>query len=397
MQRLFILAIALTAALSVFGARALLSGEPAAQPQVAARTTAAEQIASLEQQAAARPDDADVLVRLSMAYLQRVRETADPSFYALAEKAVDGAMKLKPGDANALVVAGTIAASKHDFTGALVYADRAQAAEPTLISAYSVRVDALVELGRYDEAIAAAQEMADLRPDFAALSRVSYLRELHGDLDGAIVAMRAAANAGTGIPEDRVWALVQLGALYLAHGDVEAAARAYDEASLLLPSDPVALFGRSRLAVARGDNAAAEAHLLAAVARRPLPEYLIALGDVLAAQGKQAEAEEQYATVRAIQQLFAATGADTDIELAAFDADRGVDPPATYARALAVYGRHPSVGVADVVAWAAYKANDLPAAQKYAALALRLGTEDPRFALHAAVIAQAAAASAASE
>ncbi len=374
----------------MFGARALLANNDAVPAPVPPQDSNSEAIASLEQQAANSPFDADVLVRISTAYLQRVRETADPSNYALADQAVARALELRPEDPTALVVAGTLAASKHDFAGALAFADRAHAAEPTLMAAYSVRVDALVELGRYDEALVAAQEKVDLRPDFPALSRISYLRELHGDLDGAIIAMRAAADAGTGVREDRVWALVQLGALYLTRGDIAEAARSYDEASSLSADDPVARFGQSRLAVARGEFSLAEEHLRAAVARRPLPEYLIALGDVLTIQGKATEAEDQYETVRAIQQLFAAGGSDTDIELAAFDADRGVDPQGTYVRARAVYARHPSVVVADVVAWSAYKAGDILAAQEYATLALRLGTKEARFAYHAAVIAAAA-------
>lgn len=390
MRRALILVVSLTAVLTVFGVRAFVTDTDADPAFVFKRDSRAEQIASLEQQAADRPDDGDIFVRLSSAYLQRVRETADPSYYALAETAVERALSIRPTDPDALTVAGAIAASKHDFAEALEYATRAHVSEPTLIAAYSVKVDALVELGRYEEAVEAAQEMADLRPDFAALSRISYLRELHGDLDGAIQAMRAAAAAGTGVREDRVWALTQLGVLYLTSGDVDAAARVYDETSSLLPEDPAALFGQARLAIARGDHALAEGHLRAAVARRPMPEYLIALGDVLAVQGRASEADDQYATVRAIQQLFAASGADTDIELAAFDADQGVDPAATYAAALAVYARRPSVGVADVVAWAAYKAGDIAAAQEYIGIALRLGTKDARFTYHAAMIAEAA-------
>jgi tetratricopeptide (TPR) repeat protein len=391
MRRILALATALTVMLSFFGARALLAGADGEKPETQASriSTTAANIATLEQRVSADPTDVDAYVRLSTAYLQRSRETADPSYYALADTAVSEALALRPEDPNALVAAGTIAASKHDFTAALLYGGRAHEIEPAMIAAYSVIVDALVELGRYDEALAAAQEMADRRPDFAALSRISYLRELNGDLDGAIEAMRAAADAGTGVKQDRVWALVQLGALHLTDGDLDAAERAFDEAEALLPGDPMAQFGLARLDIARGDYAAAETRLRGAVVHRPLPEYLILLGEALEAQGKNVEAEEQYATVRAIQQLFAAKGVDTDLELALFDADRGFDPEATFENALASYRRRPTVYAADVVAWAAYKAGRLKDARQYMELALSLGTPDARLAYHAGVVSAA--------
>ena len=124
--------------------------------------------------------------------------------------------------------------------------------------------------------------------------------------------------------------------------------------------------------------------------RRPQPDYLITLGDLLWSQGRTKDADQQYATVQAINQLFVANGGDADIELALFNADHDIDPPATYEKARAAYERRPSVTAADTVAWAAYKAGRIDDAQAYVALAKRLGTRDPRLAYHAGVIADAA-------
>ena len=46
--------------------------------------------------------------------------------------------------------------------------------------------DAQVELGRYSGAARTLQRLVSLKPTLAAYSRVSYFRELHGDLDGAV-------------------------------------------------------------------------------------------------------------------------------------------------------------------------------------------------------------------
>ena len=56
--------------------------------------------------------------------------------------------------------------------------------------------DAQIELGRYGAAARTLQRMVDLKPELASYARVSYFRELHGDLAGALQAMRLAVSAG---------------------------------------------------------------------------------------------------------------------------------------------------------------------------------------------------------
>ncbi|MGI8939179.1 MAG: hypothetical protein ACR2JF_13395 [Iamia sp.] len=91
---------------------------------------------------------------------------------------------------------------------------------PANETAFGVRVDALNELGRYDEAVEATQDMVDVRPSLASLSRVSYARELQGDLDGAIEAMSQAVTAAAGSGGENVaFVEVLLGNLLLTRGD----------------------------------------------------------------------------------------------------------------------------------------------------------------------------------
>jgi tetratricopeptide (TPR) repeat protein len=352
------------------------------------RSSTAAELQIAEQTVRDRPEDASALTRLGSLYLQRARETADPSYYALADQALTRAQTIAPEDVSVLVASGTLALARHDFEGALALGERARAINAEVNAVYAVITDALVELGRYDEALATAQEMVDRRPDFASLSRVSYLRELHGDLGGAIEAMeQAAASAPSAY--DQTWALVIVGNLELQRADVDAAQQAYDRAGLAMPDDAMVLAARARLAVTRGDLTQAEDLLRVAVLQRPMPEYAIALGELLEWLGRTAEAEEQYTLVRATQQLFAVRGVDTDIELALFDADHGDDPARTLETALAAYGRRPSTFAADTVAWAAYRAGSLEDAARFSREALRLGTRDPRLLYHAGVIAEA--------
>lgn len=61
---------------------------------------------------------------------------------------------------------------------------------------FGLLTDAHLELGNYSEAILMADKMVGLRPDLRSYSRISYLRELHGDVPGAIEAIQLAITAG---------------------------------------------------------------------------------------------------------------------------------------------------------------------------------------------------------
>ena len=144
--------------------------------------------------------------QLAGAYLQKARETGDPSFYVRADGVLDRALDRGPADPAELVEAAVLAAGRHDFDGALRFAERARALAPDSIAALPIMVDALVELGRYGEAERTLQQLIDRKPTLAAYARVSYFRELHGDLAGAADAMARAVSAGSGASENLAYA-----------------------------------------------------------------------------------------------------------------------------------------------------------------------------------------------
>jgi tetratricopeptide (TPR) repeat protein len=354
--------------------------------------TLAGVILTLQDRLRAELDNGQAAVLLGQAYLQQVRETGDPSFYPKAETLFRLALEQNPDDFGAMVGLGNLALARHDFAAALDWGTRAKAINPYHAPAHGVIVDALVELGRYDEAIAATQAMVDLRPDLASYARVSYVRELTGDRAGAVRAMEQAALAGAALPEPLAWAQVQLGNLLFDGGDLAAAQAAYESALRAVPDYPYASAGLGRVAAARGDYAGAVARYEAAIARIPLPEFVIALGDVHAAFGDAAAAERQYALVGAMQDLYAANGVDTDLEMALFLADhpeRVGEMSAVVAEARAAYERRPGVKAADVLAWTLYRAGDYAAAKAASDEALRLGTQDALMLFHAGMIERA--------
>ncbi len=347
-------------------------------------------VASAQARLYATPNDAKAMAGLASAYLFRVRETADPSYYAKAGQLLDRATAVAPDDADVAVTAGGLALSRHDFPAALHWAQIAARVAPARPVAYGVMTDALVELGRYDEAIASAQRMVDLRPDLASLSRISYLRELHGDLDGAIDAMRRAVQAGAPRTEATAWSEVQLGHLLFAKNDLNGAQEAYARSLQRVDNYVYGVAGEARVRAALGDLVGAAALYEDAARRLPTPDVIVALGDVYTRMGDAARAQQQYVLVTATQTLLAANGVRNDVDLALFDLDHGIGNSEALSAATTEYAVRPSTSVAVILAWAEYKNGETGAAIRHANEALRLGWHDPLTLYRAGVIADAA-------
>ena len=197
------------------GASGLASG-PAPQ-------TTEALVRDLQEAVAAEPGDAQLYAELGDAYYQRARETGDPAYYTRSEDAIDTALELDPGNPEATVGAGTLALARHDFAAALRWGHRAVRTAPYEADTYGLLGDAQVELGRYDDAARSLDRMVGLKPNLASYSRISYYRELHGDLDGALEAMRLAVSAGGGAPENVAYVQTLLGNLDFQRGEIGAA------------------------------------------------------------------------------------------------------------------------------------------------------------------------------
>ncbi|MDQ3127580.1 MAG: tetratricopeptide repeat protein [Chloroflexota bacterium] len=334
----------------------------------------------------ADPTDADSQRDLGFALTQRVRETADPSLYTPAMTALEAALKLQPDDALALVGVAGIQLGRHEFSDALATATRAINLSPTLVAARTAQVDALVELGRYDEADVAAGEMLGLRVDLSTLARASYLAELRGNLEAALGAMRLAAGSPGLAPENTAYVSALLGNLLVFDGDPVGAARAYEAALALVPDHAPSLAGQARLAIGAGQLDEAIALFERAAAIVPLPEYVVALGDAQAAAGRPAAAARSFALARAEIELFKAAGVVVDVDLALLEADHG-EPAAALRYAEAAYAATPTIRTADAVAWALHRLGRDQEAMAYVKESLRLGSIDPLLRYHAGAIA----------
>ena len=389
----------LTALLAAFGAATALlvavnhGSAPPALPASSdlagagvARTTDAL-IATLQRALRASPNDVAARTGLADAYLQKVRETGDPSFYPRAQALLADALRRRPRDSAGLTVAGTLALARHDFGGALRLGEAALRAAPDTIRPLGVIADAQVELGRYDDAARTLQRMVDAKPSLASYARVSYYRELHGDLAGAAEAMSLAVDAGGQAPENVAYVQTLLGNLNFDRGRLDAARRAYLTALVGQPGFPAASAGLARVEAARGQLAAAIRRYRAVVARLPLPEYVVGLGEAELAAGRPDAARRDLALVGAEERLLQANGVNTDVDLAIYEASHG-NPRLGVLLGRRAWAAAPSVRSADALGWALTRAGRPREGLAYAHRALRLGSRDPLFLFHAGIAAR---------
>ena len=215
-----------------------------------------------------------MLTALGQAYLQRARETGDPGFYSRAARSFDAALRRDARNVDAVLGAGTLAGLRHDFGEQLRRGREAQRLVPGLVKPLPEIADAQIELGRYGAAEQTLQQLLDVKPNLTSYSRVSYLRELTGDLPGAVEAMRLAVSASGGDPENVAYVRVLLGDLELQRGRVAAARLAYTAALRSLPGYPAGMVGLARADAASGDLGRAAARLRRASARLPLTATL---------------------------------------------------------------------------------------------------------------------------
>ncbi|MFD7134468.1 tetratricopeptide repeat protein [Streptomyces sp. NPDC059894] len=389
------LAVALTAGAVAFGAVRDGGGPPvvaaaAVSPGLLSRAGLDAQIASLQAHLRAQPRDADGWASLGLAYVEQARTKGDPSRYPQAERALKRSLELRPDNDRALSGRAALAAARHDFDGALRYADRALERNPYSERALCSRIDALVELGRYEEATRAARTADERRPGVPVFTRYAYVHELRGDTATARRVLEQALAASV-TPGDIAYVATQLGLLSWSQGDPTTALAHYARALAADETYLPALEGRARAQAAEGRTAEAIEGLEDVVARFPLPGPLVGLGELYEARGGRGDAvkaREQYALVDAWTSLARANGVDADLDTALAAADHG-DRAAALRAARAEWARRHTVHTADALAWALHVNGRDEEALPYARRATATGYRNAVFLHHLGMIERA--------
>ncbi len=365
----------------------MIIGVPAV-PAMAQSTTIDRDVVLLQKILKQHPD-AELYYRLSDLYIQKGRQTGDITYFNLATKSLQEALRLQPNLEPAHRHLAFVLYALHDFAGATSEATRAIQLDSRDSYAYGVLGDARLETGRYQEAAATYAQMIAIKDDLYSYSRRSGLETIMGNNDAAIADLRRAIAVGiqsSDPPEAVAWAQVMLAQDYFMMGRLD---DAYTAGTASLNAYPayhraLALLGQVRAAQGRFDDAAG--FYRRAIAVIPLPEYAAALGDVYVKLGRQKDADEQRRLVEFIAHLNTLNRVLYNRVLVDYYADHDLEHRQALDLAAGEFKIRQDIYGQDALAWALYRDGKLDAALAHIVSALRFKTSDARLYFHAGMI-----------
>ncbi|HLG41169.1 MAG TPA: tetratricopeptide repeat protein, partial [Chitinophagaceae bacterium] len=245
----------------------------------------------------------------------------------------------------------------------------------------------------YKAAIAAADKMISIRPDLRSYSRISYLREIHGDYPGAIDAMKMAVEAGPPGDEATEWSRVQLAHLYENTGDWKSAEMNYLISLQYRPGYAHAFAGLARTATASKDYNKAVEYYLRADSSVNDYSFKEQLADIYMLTGQKAKSDELYKWLINAMSDDAKQGEQNDNighyadrELAHIFLKTG-DYEKALGHAVAEYNRRPeNIDVNETMAQVYYGKGDYPKALSFLEVAMKTKSNSPTLLAYAGLI-----------
>ena len=287
------------------------------------------------------PSNVEALLSLSEVFIVEARVTGNHAYnYDAALQVLDDVLASTKTDKDqrfrALMNKATVKLSLHKFDEALVIAKDALALNDRNAGIYGVLVDANVELGNYKTAVEMSDRMVTIRPDLRSYSRISYLRQIHGDVEGAKEAMDMAVKAGYPGMEQTEWSRINLGKLYETYGDLRTAEMHYMIALRERPNYPYALAAMGNLERKKKNYDKAEDYLNRSMQYINEAGFHALLGDTYRDQGMSQKADSAYA--QALQIMEYSTNKP--------GAKEGIDGSASYANLNGAHGHQHGLEIA---------------------------------------------------
>lgn len=346
-------------------------------------------LAAIEQ----NPEDHKSMLELSQAYIQEGRITGDHAYYDKAAlELLDRVLEKQPDNFDAMCCKATVLLSQHHFSEGLELAKKALPLNPDNAFIYGILCDANLELGNYNEAVAMADKMVSVRPDIRSYARVSYLREIYGDMPGAIQAIKMAVEAGYPGLEQTEWTRCVLAHLYENSGKPDSAMIQYRIALSERPDYPFALAGLGKFEKTRGNYKEAIAYY--EKAKTLITEYSFSdeLTDLYALNKDEKKSKQN--ALEVIDMLSPQSDVESenghghyaDKELAyAYLKTNAVEKALKHA--LVEYQRRPeNIDVCETLAWVKYKNNAIKEANILVDKALKTGSKNPILLCQAGLI-----------
>jgi tetratricopeptide (TPR) repeat protein len=107
-------------------------------------TSTDQLIQNLQSRLRTDPNDWQSYSQLGLAYLQKARETGDPSYYEKTEEALGKALSMQSSDYASISAKGALALARHDFSNALEWGEKARQINSDRTYAYGVIADAQI-------------------------------------------------------------------------------------------------------------------------------------------------------------------------------------------------------------------------------------------------------------
>jgi len=242
----------------------------------------------------ANPNDNNAKLNLAQLFIKEARVTGEhghyyPAALKLADEIVANETKNFDLKFRALTTKAAVELSQHDFAEAKLTGEKALKLNSKNAQVYGVLVDANVELGNYEEAVKMSDKMINIKPDIRSYSRVSYLREIHGDVKGALSAMEMAVKAGYPGYEETAWAMLTLGEMYAQYGELDKAEKVFQAILETRPDYPFAVAALGDIYFQKNDLEKAEATIAQAMSIIPEVGFYIQQAEIFKKQGRMEE------------------------------------------------------------------------------------------------------------
>jgi tetratricopeptide (TPR) repeat protein len=378
----------------------LISCLAGAIPLRAQQNATDDLIKRLQARVKRNPEDHAGYAELGAAFLQKGRETADAADYELSKGALEKSLDLlsnDPAAAFAMTQMAVVCMVEHRFEDAESWAQKALALGSGDPAPWAIAGDALADIGDYKGALEAYSRLKssygsqdeNLAHSYQRDSRMSFLRFVVGDTQGAIQLMRSALRTAmeTHMPGENIaWSQYQLGEEFFLAGETNAAEKAYVASLEECPNYYRALAGLAKVRASQDKFADAVTLYKEAIARVPYPEYAAALGDIYQRLGRLEDAKKQFELVEFIGYLSQINQQIHNRDLALFYADHEMKLQQSLALARRELEVRRDIYTWDVLAWSLFK-NDKPQeAAEAISHALEQGTQDPQLFFHAGMI-----------
>jgi tetratricopeptide (TPR) repeat protein len=353
-------------------------------------TPAQQRISWAEAAIKAHPDHSQPYNDLAVAYVQRVRETADVGFYAQAETVLQKSFQIAPDNLEGQKARLMILLGRGEFGQALGLAKALNKKTPDDVLLYGLVADAAIGLGDYGDAEEAVQWMLDMRPgNVPGLLRGAALRRLYGDASGAAVFFsQAYQQVAPTQTEELAWTLTEMADLQISTGDIDGAEKLLHSALQQFPGYYAALEELARVQTARQHYSESVELLRRRNLKFPTAASRYALAQALERAGQTTEVSVAYAEFATTARPLINASENANEELISYYLEREHDPVEALRIAQLEISRRHDVNTLDAYAWALCHNGRYQEAKKQIVLALAVGVREARMFYHAGVIAE---------